>query len=139
MRGHAQSSLSTRGSIMNRFTRFSSWAVLAGSLAVGATAASAQQELIEAAKNPGQWVMPGRTYDLQRHSPLKQITTANVKDLQVAWTFSTGVLRGHEGNPLVIGHVMYVHSAFPNKVFALDLSKQIGRASCRERVCGGGR
>jgi PQQ-dependent dehydrogenase (methanol/ethanol family) len=108
---------------MNRFTRFSSWAVLAGSLAVGATAASAQQELIEAAKNPGQWVMPGRTYDLQRHSPLKQITTANVKDLQVAWTFSTGVLRGHEGNPLVIGHVMYVHSAFPNKVFALDLSK----------------
>jgi len=108
---------------MNRFTRFSSWAVLAGSLAVGATAASAQQELIEAAKNPGQWVMPGRTYDLQRHSPLKQITTANVKDLQVAWTFSTGVLRGHEGNPLVIGHVMYVHSAFPNKVLALDLSK----------------
>jgi PQQ-dependent dehydrogenase (methanol/ethanol family) len=108
---------------MNRFTRFSSWAVLAGMLAVGASAASAQQELIEAAKNPGQWVMPGRTYDLQRHSPLKQITTANVKDLQVAWTFSTGVLRGHEGNPLVIGHVMYVHSAFPNKVFALDLSK----------------
>jgi PQQ-dependent dehydrogenase (methanol/ethanol family) len=108
---------------MNRFTRFSSWAVLAGTLAVGASAASAQQELIEAAKNPGQWVMPGRTYDLQRHSPLKQITTANVKDLQVAWTFSTGVLRGHEGNPLVIGHVMYVHSAFPNKVFALDLSK----------------
>ncbi len=108
---------------MNRFTRFSSWAVLAGTLAVGASTASAQQELIEAAKNPGQWVMPGRTYDLQRHSPLKQITTANVKDLQVAWTFSTGVLRGHEGNPLVIGHVMYVHSAFPNKVFALDLSK----------------
>ncbi|HEX5181155.1 MAG TPA: methanol/ethanol family PQQ-dependent dehydrogenase [Gemmatimonadaceae bacterium] len=108
---------------MNRFTRFSSWAVLAGTLAVGASAASAQQQLIEASKNPGQWVMPGRTYDLQRHSPLKQITTANVKDLQVAWTFSTGVLRGHEGNPLVIGHVMYVHSAFPNKVFALDLAK----------------
>ncbi|HEY7895398.1 MAG TPA: methanol/ethanol family PQQ-dependent dehydrogenase [Gemmatimonadaceae bacterium] len=108
---------------MNRFTRFSSWAVLGGALILGASAASAQQELIEAAKNPGQWVMPGRTYDLQRHSPLKQITTANVKDLQVAWTFSTGVLRGHEGNPLVIGHVMYVHSAFPNKVFALDLAK----------------
>jgi PQQ-dependent dehydrogenase (methanol/ethanol family) len=108
---------------MNRFTRFSSWAVLAGTLTVGVSAASAQQQLIEASKNPGQWVMPGRTYDMQRHSPLKQITTANVKDLQVAWTFSTGVLRGHEGSPLVIGHVMYVHSAFPNKVFALDLAK----------------
>ena len=108
---------------MNRFTRFSSWAVLAGTLTVGVSTVSAQQELVDASKNPGQWVMPGRTYDLQRHSPLKQITTANVKDLQVAWTFSTGVLRGHEGNPLVIGHVMYVHSAFPNKVFALDLAK----------------
>ncbi|HKV50936.1 MAG TPA: methanol/ethanol family PQQ-dependent dehydrogenase [Gemmatimonadaceae bacterium] len=108
---------------MNRFTRFSSWAVLAGALTVGVATATAQQELIEASKNSGQWVMPGRTYDLQRHSPLKQITTANVKDLQVAWTFSTGVLRGHEGNPLVIGHVMYVQSAFPNKVFALDLTK----------------
>jgi len=108
---------------MNRFTRFSSWAALAGMLTVGVSAANAQQELVQASQNAGQWVMPGRTYDLQRHSPLKQITTANVKDLQVAWTFSTGVLRGHEGNPLVIGHVMYVQSAFPNKVFALDLSK----------------
>src|SRR2546428_3174923 len=36
---------------------------------------------------------------------------------------STGVLNGHEGNPLVIGNVMYVHSAFPNIVFALDLTK----------------
>jgi PQQ-dependent dehydrogenase (methanol/ethanol family) len=42
--------------------------------------------------------------------------------LQVAWTFSTGVLRGHEGGPLVIGNVMYVHGPFPNPVFALDLN-----------------
>src|SRR5512146_1636656 len=108
---------------MNRFTRFSSWAACTGLLIVGASAVNAQQDLVDASKNPGQWVMPGRTYDLQRHSPLSQITASNVKNLQVAWTFSTGVLRGHEGNPLVIGHVMYVQTAFPNKVFALDLSK----------------
>jgi glucose dehydrogenase len=42
----------------------------------------------------------------------------------VAWTFSTGVLRGHEGSPLVIGDMMYVHAPFPNTVFALDLSKE---------------
>lgn len=96
---------------------------MVGALAVGASSAGAQQQLIEASKNPNQWVMTGRTYDLQRHSPLKQITTANVKDLHVAWSFSTGVLRGHEGNPLVVGHVMYLHSAFPNKVYALDLAK----------------
>ena len=39
-----------------------------------------------------------------------------------AWTFSTGVLRGHEGAPLVIGDVMYLHAPFPNTVFALDLN-----------------
>jgi len=108
---------------MNRFTRYSSWVVLAGTLAAGASVASAQQGLIEASKNPNQWVMPGRTYDLQRHSPLAQINTSNVKNLRPAWTFSTGVLRGHEGNPLVVGHVMYLSTPFPNKVYALDLSK----------------
>ena len=53
---------------------------------------------------------------------LNQITKHNVGKLQVAWTFSTGVLRGHEGAPLVIGDVMYVHTPFPNTVFALDLN-----------------
>src|SRR5207247_179819 len=75
------------------------------------------------AQNPGEWTMTGRTPDLQRFSPLTQITKANVKGLKASWTFSTGVLNGHEGNPLVINNVMYVHSAFPNIVFALDLTK----------------
>jgi len=57
-------------------------------------------------------------------SPLTQINKANVKNLKAAWTFSTGVLNGHEGNPLVIGTTMYVQSAFPNIVFALDLTKE---------------
>src|SRR5438045_8399385 len=67
--------------------------------------------------------MPGRTYDLQRYIPLSQIIRANVKNLKASWSFSTGVLSGHEGNPLVFGNVMYVHSAFPNIVYALDLTK----------------
>jgi PQQ-dependent dehydrogenase (methanol/ethanol family) len=74
-------------------------------------------------KNANQWVMTGRTYDLQRYSPLDQISTSNVKNLHVAWTMSTGTLRGHEGNPLVVGSTMYLHSSFPNKVYALDLTK----------------
>jgi len=108
---------------MNRLTRFTSWAV-AGSLALSASAAFAQSDLVSMSKNPNQWVMPGRTYDLQRFSPLTQITTANVKNLHAAWTMSTGTLRGHEGNPLVVGNVMYVHTSFPNKVYALDLTKE---------------
>ena len=38
--------------------------------------------------------------------------------------FSTGVLRGHEGSPLVMNGTMYVHTPFPNKVFAIDLDTQ---------------
>jgi len=56
-----------------------------------------------------------------RYSPLDAITAENVGRLRVAWTFSTGVLRGHEGAPLVVGSVMYVHTPFPNIVTALDL------------------
>ena len=57
-------------------------------------------------------------------SLLKQINKSNVNKLQMAWSFSTGVLRGHEGGPLVIGDTLYVHSAFPNKVFAINLADQ---------------
>ncbi len=68
------------------------------------------------------WATPGGSLNSQRYSTLNQITNENVKKLQVAWTFSTGVLRGHEGAPLVVGDVMYVHAPFPNTVFALDLN-----------------
>src|SRR3546814_3562352 len=66
--------------------------------------------------------MPTGNYANWRYSELDEITKENVGDLQVAWTFSTGVLRGHEGGPLVMGDVMYIHTPFPNKVFALDLN-----------------
>ena len=92
------------------------------SSALIATGAMAQADLDKAIANPGEWAAPGRTFDLQRYSPLDQINAGNVGKLQVAWTFSTGVLRGHEGAPLVIGDTMYVHTPFPNIVYALDLN-----------------
>jgi PQQ-dependent dehydrogenase (methanol/ethanol family) len=82
----------------------------------------ANDELNKLSQDAKQWVMPTGDYANTRHSMLKQITAANVGQLQVAWTFSTGVLRGHEGAPLVVGDVMYVHTPFPNNVFALDLN-----------------
>ena len=84
--------------------------------------ANANDELIKMSQNPNDWVMPTGDYANQRYSGLKQINAGNVGKLQVAWTFSTGVLRGHEGAPLVIGDVMYVHTPFPNTVYALDLN-----------------
>jgi PQQ-dependent dehydrogenase (methanol/ethanol family) len=83
----------------------------------------ANDELIKMSQNPKDWVMPTGDYANQRYSKLNQINAQNVGKLQAAWTFSTGVLRGHEGGPLVIGDVMYVHGPFPNPVYALDLNK----------------
>src|SRR3990172_2929041 len=86
-------------------------------------AASANEEVAKLAANPANWAMPAGDYANTRYSTLDQINKSNVGKLKVAWTFSTGVLRGHEGGPLVIGDVMYVHTPFPNKVFALDLNQ----------------
>jgi lanthanide-dependent methanol dehydrogenase len=93
-------------------------AVLAG---IGMPA-SANDELIKMEKDAKQWAMPAGDYANTRYSKLKQITSENVGKLAPAWTFSSGVLRGHEGAPLVIGDVMYVHAPFPNTVFSLDLN-----------------
>jgi lanthanide-dependent methanol dehydrogenase len=90
--------------------------------ALVASSASGNEQLQKMSQNPKEWVMPTGDYANTRYSQLKQITADNVGKLQVAWTFSTGVLRGHEGGPLIIGDVMYVHGPFPNPVFALDLN-----------------
>lgn len=73
---------------------------------------------------PKNWATQAGDMYNQRYSKLRQINTGNVGKLQVAWTFSTGVLRGHEGSPLVVGDMMWLHSPFPNKVFAIDLNTQ---------------
>ncbi len=85
--------------------------------------AGANDALAELGKDTANWVMQSGDYANTRYSPLKNIDKDNVGDLQVAWSFSTGVLRGHEGGPLVIGDTMFVHTPFPNIVYALDLSE----------------
>jgi len=71
-----------------------------------------------------QWTMQNKNASATRYSSVSEINTENVKNLKVAWSFSTGVLRGHEGEPLVVGNTMFVHTPFPNIVYALDLSKE---------------
>ncbi|NKN38833.1 methanol/ethanol family PQQ-dependent dehydrogenase [Agrobacterium sp. a22-2] len=90
----------------------------------GAQVALANPELQKHIDDPNQWAIQTGDYANQRYSKLDQINKDNVGKLQVAWSFSTGVLRGHEGSPLVIGDMMYVHTPFPNTVYALDLSKE---------------
>jgi PQQ-dependent dehydrogenase (methanol/ethanol family) len=87
-----------------------SWLVLAGAVAQGA--------------DDAQWPMPGKDYSSTRYSALTQITPSNASGLHPVWSFSTGVLAGHEGQPLVVNDTMYVVTPWPNVLYAFDLKKE---------------
>lgn len=94
-------------------------ALLLGSIS---TSAWANAELDALMKDDNQWATQRKDYANQGYSRLSQIKKSNVKQMKLAWSFATGVNRGHEGAPLVIGNTMYIHTAFPNNVYALDLN-----------------
>ena len=75
-------------------------------------------------RDDGQWTMPGHDYAATRFSSLAQINRTNAARLKAVWSFSTGVLGGHEGQPLVVGSTMYVVTPFPNVLYAFDLSRE---------------
>jgi lanthanide-dependent methanol dehydrogenase len=108
---------------MSRKSNLRHWCALLGMMIVPGLA-FANADVAKLTKDSKNWAMQAGDFKNQRYTELKQITKDNVKSLSVAWTFSTGVLRGHEGGPLVIGDTMYVHSPFPNKVFAISLEDQ---------------
>jgi lanthanide-dependent methanol dehydrogenase len=86
--------------------------------------AYAAESAPRAASEDGQWTMPSKNYAATRYSGLAEINTQNAHALHPVWTFSTGVLAGHEGQPLVVGNTMYVVTPWPNVLYAFDLSKQ---------------
>jgi lanthanide-dependent methanol dehydrogenase len=91
---------------------------VAGALLACAFAALGQPKV------PGaEWPMAGKDYANTRFSELAEITPANAKNLKLAFTFSTGVVRGHEAAPVVVGSTMYLVTPYPNVVYALDLAK----------------
>jgi lanthanide-dependent methanol dehydrogenase len=108
--------------IMN--TRARSFAAACLAFSFGGATALADTDLDRAMNNPADWAAQAGDYANQRWSDLKQINAGNVGKLSVAWTLSTGVLRGHEGSPLVIGDTMYIQTPFPNNVYAVRLSDQ---------------
>jgi PQQ-dependent dehydrogenase (methanol/ethanol family) len=98
--------------------------LLASAVAWVPLVASANANVDEMVAQASNWAIWGGNYSGNRYSELDQISKENVGQLQVAWTFSTGVLRGHEGGPMVVGDTLYVHTPFPNKVFAINLADQ---------------
>ena len=91
-------------------------------LAVGSPA-PAQGATTTPSGNAGDWPMAARDYASTRFSPLDDISPGNVATLKLAYTFSTGVLRGHEAAPIVVGGTMFIVTPYPNVVYALDLSR----------------
>src|SRR5437773_1915409 len=72
----------------------------------------------------GSWTMPANDYASTRYSDLREITPANAPRLHPVWSFSTGVLAGHEGQPLVVNNTMYVVTPYPNVLYAFDLTRE---------------
>ena len=101
--------------------------LLAAGLACGtALAQGSDAEEMHNSANPHLWPSMGQNLALDRHSELTQINPSNVKHLEMIWSQSTGALRGHEGQPIVVDvggkPMMFFVSAWPNIVQALDLS-----------------
>jgi len=95
-------------------------------VAAAATLAAQQQvtstRILNAEKEPHNWLTYSGGYKGQRYSTLDQITPANVKDLELAWVFQVRSLGGgdkFEATPIVNDGILYTVSP-PNDVVALD-------------------
>ncbi len=97
--------------------------VTAAALSVTAPTASSNDELIRLSQSDENWVMQCKDYACAHYSKMTDINTDNADRLRPAWSFSTGVLHGHEGGPLVVNGIMYIHTPFPNNTFAFDLER----------------
>jgi alcohol dehydrogenase (cytochrome c) len=102
-------------------------------LCSGLISASAQevtpQRLLNADKEPQNWLLPYRTYDAHNHSSLSEINKGNVANLKVKFLMSvggmntatpTGAAPTFQSTPLVVDGLMYVHNGW-GQVLKIDL------------------
>ncbi|MFZ3123685.1 MAG: PQQ-binding-like beta-propeller repeat protein, partial [Acidovorax sp.] len=66
------------------------------------------------------WPSHGLDYAETRFSRLNQISTANVKDLGLVWSYNLESTRGVEATPLVVDGIMYVTASW-SIVHAIDV------------------
>jgi lanthanide-dependent methanol dehydrogenase len=94
-----------------------------GALLLVAGASAAVRSAVAPSEPLGEWHRASGDFANTRFSRLDQINADNIGGLQVAWTFATGVPRGQEAAPLVVGGTMYVVTPYPNILYALDLTR----------------
>jgi PQQ-dependent dehydrogenase (methanol/ethanol family) len=81
----------------------------------------ANDTVLKAQSESGQWAVAGHDYGNTRFSPLEQINADNASKLSLAYSFSLGSLRSNESSPIVIGNTLYVSTSWgPKYVYALD-------------------
>ena len=81
------------------------------------------QRVVHGQSAEGDWAIPARDFANTRYSALNDVTEQNVAQLKLSFTFSTGVLRGHEAAPIVADSTMFLVTPYPNYVYALDLTR----------------
>ena len=77
------------------------------------------ERILQAHREPGNWLTYSGSYSSHRHSLLKEIHTGNVARLGVRWIFQMHTLEKVESTPLVVDGILYVTQP-PNDVLALD-------------------
>jgi alcohol dehydrogenase (cytochrome c) len=77
------------------------------------------QDLLNGLKDPTRWLTYSGDYNGHRHSPLTQITPANVNQLTPQWTFQTGTTGSFQTTPVVVDGVLYV-TGYNNNAWAID-------------------
>jgi len=75
--------------------------------------------LLNAAKEPQNWLTYSGSTMSQRYSTLSQITPGNVKNLELQWIYQSRSLEKYEATSLVVDGVLYTVQA-PNDIVAID-------------------
>jgi alcohol dehydrogenase (cytochrome c) len=99
--------------------------ICCGWLATLAVAQVPYARLVNAEREPDNWLSYSGAYHAQRFSPLKQITPANAAQLKVAWVYQMRDRGRLQVSPVVVDGVMYITEP-PARVTALDA--RTGRA-----------
>ena len=87
--------------------------------AVSVQAQISFERILQASKEPQNWLTYSGNVNGQRHTLLNQITTGNVRNLELQWIWQARSLEKFEATPLVVDGVLYTIQA-PNDVVALD-------------------
>ena len=101
--------------MISRHRGFLTGISIAALLAIGSVGVHANDSILKAASDPGQWVVAGHDYGNTRYSPLKQINAENAGKLTLAYSFSLGSLRSNEASPIVVGNTLYVSTSWGPK------------------------